>query len=559
MNSIINTFVKSLIFNTKAGSVRCEEACLDRRSLGEDGFMPSRTIRSRCTLRDARKARSSGRTDFMHRSLLQFNCIYRARAIVIIGLLSLTSVWFIYPAAEEAAKPSTEEKTKARVARKKYTIADVPQYSMQEIVKMLPYSSLASLMRTSTNMRTLAQQELKRRTHFLLHDWSPYGTGKIMRYKLAGHTDEVFSVAFSPDSKMLASASADKTIKLWDTQTGESLPQAEELTKLSKFEGNVNSVAFSPDGTVLASGAVGGVRFWDLKKETVKIAPAEQDLPGSVLYGTAGQDIISSVFYQVAFSPDGRLLATTCAVIKWYWRVLLYSDVTETFDPVMDNAIRLFDVMNGKELGRFKYDFDERAISFSPAGDILASAGQPRGTKRPGLRFRTSDIKNLFTFKTQSPIRYFDVMYSEELTGEQAGDFSGPAIRFWDISNRELLNFKYKTDKPIRSLAFSPLDNRQLAMGSGLGVFIVDLPHNKKMTTYSACNSVAYSPDGRLLAAALEQDGKHVITLFNIKTRDKILEFETPSYVNSVAFSPDGKQLAAGCRDGSVLLWKVEE
>ena len=76
---------------------------------------------------------------------------------------------------------------------------------------------------------------------------------------------------------MLASSSADKTIKLWDVATGEALPQAERLTQLSKFEGSeVNSVAFSPDGTVLASGASCGMRFWYLKKGKVKIFAQKQ-------------------------------------------------------------------------------------------------------------------------------------------------------------------------------------------------------------------------------------------------------------------------------------------
>ena len=130
-----------------------------------------------------------------------------------------------------------KEKPKHVFHRKKHTIADVPPYSMQEIVEFLPYSALASMLRTSSYMRKPAQQELERRAPLLLNDWSPYGSGKIMRYKLTGHTGAVLSVAFSPDSKMLASSSADKTIKLWDTATGEALPQADRLTQLSEFEG----------------------------------------------------------------------------------------------------------------------------------------------------------------------------------------------------------------------------------------------------------------------------------------------------------------------------------
>ena len=76
---------------------------------------------------------------------------------------------------------------------------------------------------------------------------------------LTGHTDEVNGIRFSPDGKMLASASADKTVKLWDTST------YKEINKLIGHTDKVLSVSFSPDGKMLASSiADNTVRLWRL-------------------------------------------------------------------------------------------------------------------------------------------------------------------------------------------------------------------------------------------------------------------------------------------------------
>jgi WD40 repeat protein len=160
-------------------------------------------------------------------------------------------------------------------------------------------------------------------------------TGKEL-LTLQGHKEAVKSLTFSPDGRLLATASGDGAVALWDVTTGQ------EVRALKGHAGAVTAVAFSPDGKHLATaGADRTARLWDAASGEV----------ARTLRGHEG------AVHHVAFAPDGRTVATAGE----------------------DRRAVLWDVATGKQRFAAEGAGPALALAYSPDGRVLAVASGAKG------------------------------------------------------------------------------------------------------------------------------------------------------------------------------------
>jgi WD40 repeat protein/transcriptional regulator with XRE-family HTH domain len=332
----------------------------------------------------------------------------------------------------------------------------------------------------------------------------------------------VYGLAFSPDSKLLASEDGNATVRFWNTVTRQ--PFGAPL----QTHAGQSGLAFSPNGKLVAVGGKGTVRLWD--PVTGHSAP--------LLTGSSAHSVSA-----VAFSPNGKLLATASDGSVQLW------------NPVTHRPVGAALRVTGSPDGVFD-------VKFSPDGKLLASV-DGNGTVRlwnPVTRQPAGAPLRV----TSAQVSVSGVAFSANSKVLATADSDG-TVRLWDLVTSQPAGAALETGARggVNGVAFSP-DSKLLASAGSDGVLRLWNPLTgepagtplKTGTRGDSLGGVVFSPDGKLLATV---DVFSTVWLWNPLTRQPAgapLPAKTgpsePAY--GVAFSPDGKLLATA--DGNwVRLW----
>jgi len=292
----------------------------------------------------------------------------------------------------------------------------------------------------------------------------PFGVCGLM---LGGHNFGVQAVAIAPDGKRAISASYDKTLKIWDTDTGR------ELRTLTGHTGPVRGVAIAPDGFIAISASDDNtLKIWDIET-------------GSELQTLTGH---TNSVRGVAIAPDGLTAISA-------------SD---------DNTLKIWDLASGSELRTLTgHTNSVRQVAIAPDGKRAISASDDKTLKVWNLLSGT-ELRTLT-----------DTGYVYEVAMAPDGDLAISVAQFttlkiWDTDSGRELQTLTDDSSFVQAVALAPDGKRVISVSFDSTLRIWDLASGKKIASFSGDNRFgccAIAPDGVTVVAGSEWGNVHFLRL----------------------------------------------
>ncbi|BDI18848.1 hypothetical protein ANSO36C_46500 [Nostoc cf. commune SO-36] len=368
-----------------------------------------------------------------------------------------------------------------------------------------------------------------------------------------GHAAWVRSVAFSPNGDIIASGSDDQTVRLWNVSTGQC------VANLQGHSSGIQSIAFSTNGHILASSSEDKtVKFWDIDT--------------GLCFKTLSVDDYS--VWSIAFSPDGDTVVTgndnhtlnlwdintgqCIKILKGHTNrvhsVTYSADGHILASASHDHTVKLWNVDTGQCYLTLQGHTDSvHSVTFSLDGHIIASGSDDQTVKV----WDVATGKCIKTLRGHSSRIWTVALSFDKDSYILASGGDDQKVMLWDVSTGRCIRIFQGYCDGVWSVAFSPNGYVLASSGSNkivrlwdasIGTCIQTLRgHNNRVT------SVSLSPDGRILASGSEDQ---MVKLWDVNTGQCFTTLNGHSNrILAVTFSPNGLILASSSDDRTIKLW----
>lgn len=363
----------------------------------------------------------------------------------------------------------------------------------------------------------------------------------------AGHQKQVLTVAVSPDGLSIASGSADNTLKIWD------VPSLTPLRSLTQAD-SVNAVALSPDGSKLAVASKDGtVQVWnpaDFKKPLLVLTGHGGSVTG-VAFSANGQFLASSgADKTVRFwnAANGQLIAAIGAHTASANAVLFNPNNTAAYSVGDDGLLKFWQVPPPGPRPLPAHSGAVTCLSLSGDGNTLLSGGADKAVRITQLA-AAKEIR-VFTGATGN---ITSVALSSKADVVAAGT-SDSRLLFWNANDGKPISQLTAHAGSVTGVSWHPQTSQVLTVGSDGLLKLWALPAPARVLSH---------PEA-VLAATISTDGKRLFTgsadklLRSWDTTKNAIERQFAGHtgaVTAVATSANGQLLVSGSGDATVRIW----